>query len=221
MALSIENLTCPLCKELATDAVESSCCHQIFCEECIKQLKNWSACPLCRARNTKYYVNVLGRRLCNSVKLPCQHCQRMIARSDLEKHEENCEQCPRRCGAHGCSFKSGDRRKGFSHLAAAHGDALWEDFEEMSKASPFWFIPMIESSLLFILMSNFWAKINSLKYLHLFMFSSHWRSWSCVCIVSRVKKRNQVAECDMCRFAKFKKAAKRRNQGIAFRKLKT
>jgi Zinc finger, C3HC4 type (RING finger) len=49
----LEVFTCPLCLEFANEAVSTLCCHQVYCKDCISQIKPPSYCPSCRSNNTK------------------------------------------------------------------------------------------------------------------------------------------------------------------------
>ena len=42
--LSDDRWLCPICLDIFEDAVETPCCHNLFCEECIKRTPQ---CPLC------------------------------------------------------------------------------------------------------------------------------------------------------------------------------
>ena len=136
MSLSLDHLTCPLCKQLASDAVESSCCHQIFCESCSDDI---SVCSRCQKR-VIFSDSELARRLIACALLSCKHCTKKFKKDQLPKHEENCELRPRCCKGANCSFVTGDRLEGFKHLTTELGDELWANFETLSKASMLLFI---------------------------------------------------------------------------------
>jgi len=42
--LSDDRWLCPICLDIYDDAVETPCCHNLFCEKCIKRTPT---CPLC------------------------------------------------------------------------------------------------------------------------------------------------------------------------------
>ena len=46
-SLSDDRWLCPICLDIYEDAVETPCCHNLFCEECIKKTPT---CPLCNLR---------------------------------------------------------------------------------------------------------------------------------------------------------------------------
>ena len=58
-----DQFSCIICIEIAKNAFETSCCHQIFCEECKNKLKPNSSCPFCRAPSVQFLVSHLLRRL--------------------------------------------------------------------------------------------------------------------------------------------------------------
>ena len=43
-SLSDDRWLCPICLDIFEDAVETPCCHNLFCEKCISKT---ATCPLC------------------------------------------------------------------------------------------------------------------------------------------------------------------------------
>ena len=78
-----DNLTCPICKDLCREAVEASCCHQVFCAGCAEKCKS---CPTCRNERFKTTPNIAIRRLIGAKKTVCEHCKERISRADYEDH---------------------------------------------------------------------------------------------------------------------------------------
>ena len=58
-----DQFLCIICLEIAKNAHETSCCHQIICEVCKNGLNSDSPCPVCRTLNVKFLVSHLLRRL--------------------------------------------------------------------------------------------------------------------------------------------------------------
>mmetsp|Transcript_43853 Transcript_43853/g.58129 ORF Transcript_43853/g.58129 Transcript_43853/m.58129 type:complete len:125 (+) Transcript_43853:190-564(+) len=93
-SLSDDRWICPICLDIFHDAVETPCCHNLFCERCIK---NTRCCPLCNMRIVgALKPNIPIRRLVLelSMKCPNQECNRKVKRCDLERHLEICEFTP-------------------------------------------------------------------------------------------------------------------------------
>ena len=102
---SLEDLKCPICLELVSDPVQSSCGH-LFCEECIKGIEQ---CPVCSYdRNSfKTTPDHYNRRRLRSFKVKCpkseEGCDWQGDLGDAERHtEEKCNYqevtCPAGCG---------------------------------------------------------------------------------------------------------------------------
>eukprot|EP00111_Clytia_hemisphaerica_P024430 TCONS_00072056-protein len=85
-----EQLTCSICLEYAEQAVETSCCHHIFCEPCLQKVKN-KVCPQCR-KNFTMVVAYLARRMIGEMETSCTNdsCGIKTTRSELVHHLLNC-----------------------------------------------------------------------------------------------------------------------------------
>jgi len=89
----LELLECPICCDFLKEAVETPCCHNLFCKEC---LTDWGdanpSCPGCRARLTanNCTTNIPIQRFVDGMAVDCpfrlQGCPDRPARTDLEKH---------------------------------------------------------------------------------------------------------------------------------------
>ena len=68
-SLSDDRWLCPICLDIYEEAVETPCCHNLFCEECIKKTPT---CPLCNLRiNGQLKPNIPIRRLVNELSVSC------------------------------------------------------------------------------------------------------------------------------------------------------
>ena len=112
-------LTCAICLDIVEDAVETSCCHQLFCESCVKGIQD---CPLCR-KNLVTSVNHVIRRMVGTLKKPCDYCQSMFQRANLSSHIDVCSKKPVSCLVNGCDY-NGNREKTLNHLITAHSKEL-------------------------------------------------------------------------------------------------
>ena len=91
--MNTDAFECPICYEIADDAVETSCCHQLFCDKCLKCVET---CPLCR-KKFKVSPNFSIRRIIGTLKVNCEYCHEEYARSDLKHHVHLCCRCRRFC----------------------------------------------------------------------------------------------------------------------------
>ena len=97
-SLADDRWICPICLDIFQDAVETPCCHNLFCEGCIR---NTRSCPLCNQRIVgALRPNIPIRRLVLELSVACpnQPCGQKVKRCDLERHLETCEyslvECP-------------------------------------------------------------------------------------------------------------------------------
>ena len=69
ISLTDDRWTCPICLDILIGAVETKCCHNLFCEKCIH--RTGYHCPVCNCRNLDYRPNVPIRRLVDDLTIPC------------------------------------------------------------------------------------------------------------------------------------------------------
>lgn len=74
-----EEVRCPICLNVAEDAVESVCCHHVFCYGCADGLHSFT-CPLCRRNDFRVKSNI--------------PLQRVIHKLSTTKDEEKFKQQP-------------------------------------------------------------------------------------------------------------------------------
>ena len=96
MAKIEEEFQCPICLELAEDAVETECCNHAYCEEHAKTIAaGGGMCPTCRATPFRYRPAVMVRRLINNLPTECPFCKSAtIQRGNLEDHKKTCSKRP-------------------------------------------------------------------------------------------------------------------------------
>ena len=123
ITMDINNdLQCGICLDVATKAVETSCCHQLFCEPCLapKEVKN---CPMCR-KQLRTWPNLVIRRIIGKLKQPCIFCHVPIERSNLEAHQETCpERLLHTCIVENCTF-SANKKNILLHMTENHATEL-------------------------------------------------------------------------------------------------
>lgn len=115
----LDSMTCPICFELADKAVETSCCHHVFCERCLMQVVN-QGCPQCRAP-FQIEVSHLSRRIIGNLPVKCsyQGCKAKVTKSEQKEHEARCQYRLYTCPAEGCLYE-GLRKDFATHLAWQH-----------------------------------------------------------------------------------------------------
>ena len=94
----LDDLVCPICHEIASEPVQTSCGH-LFCGECLKG----SSCPVCRQQYTSVPDHFNTRRI-KGLKVACPNffCSWKGELGDLEGHFTTCPfesvPCPNDCG---------------------------------------------------------------------------------------------------------------------------
>lgn len=84
-------VNCPICLDMIEEAMETPCCHNIFCEKCIIRTE---VCPICTAEYNKFHLtpNIPMRRLINEIVIKCtnEQCEVQCTKANMEKHLESC-----------------------------------------------------------------------------------------------------------------------------------
>lgn len=89
-SLSDDRWLCPICLDIYVDAVETPCCHNLFCERCILRT---TQCPLCnQAIVGQLRPNIPIRRLVNELSITCPNegCVQITKIAEIEKHIMDC-----------------------------------------------------------------------------------------------------------------------------------
>ena len=97
MAAKIEDeFLCPICLELAEDAVETECCNHAYCEEHAKTIAaGGGTCPTCRTTPFRYKSAIMVRRMINNLTTECPFCKSSnVQRGNLEDHKRICLKRP-------------------------------------------------------------------------------------------------------------------------------
>ena len=126
-------LSCPICLEIAghENAVETACCHQIYCEPCLKNIRT---CPSCRSENVAFTPAYFARRLIGSLKVSCplEGCNLEIARSDLNDHVKRlCQYRGIVCPDPSCGETSFTRSDFLTHLISQHRALVLEQYKTL------------------------------------------------------------------------------------------
>jgi hypothetical protein len=127
------SLTCAICLEIASmdTAMETICCHHLFCAACIE---NVSTCPVCRENNVRVAPAHFVRRLIGSLKVPCPNngCQATLTRSNLSDHVST--QCAYRqltCPDPECQGLKFQRALFIEHLKGKHQEWILKNFANL------------------------------------------------------------------------------------------
>jgi len=134
-----DHLKCTVCLEIAIDASESSCCHNIYCESCLTISKTQNNnCPTCREQNFEIVPSHLGRRLIRTIPTSCPFkCEAKITYGDLENHKKNCSNRVYKCGETGCEDFQGDNKSYTQHIISKHSDKIIPAIEAMIASNKF------------------------------------------------------------------------------------
>ena len=121
---SLDELKCPVCLQLVSDPVQTSCGH-LFCDECMEGL---NVCPIDDSDFTLKPDHLKDARVCN-LKVKCPHkqrgCQWQGKLGEVEKHIEiDCERVIVECKHVGCNL---DMERG-QLLAHMNNDCLYREY---------------------------------------------------------------------------------------------
>jgi len=91
-------IICAHCKKIPIDVVESLCCSELFCWECILECQQ---CPTCYELidPSRSRANNALRRLLNTLSVPCKFlgCDKIMTMSEKRDHEFLCTYRPISC----------------------------------------------------------------------------------------------------------------------------
>lgn len=86
---------CPICLEVCEEAVETPCCHNLFCRGCLLSDEHIiNRCPICKCELNSHRVNpnVPIRRMIDDLPFTCRFdgCGANLRRRDRQRHESVC-----------------------------------------------------------------------------------------------------------------------------------
>jgi len=92
------DLVCAICQELFTDCVQTPCCGNGFCSECLdSSLKaTHGTCPSCRKAITIFQCtsNKMIQRMVDNLPVECTWCDAKLTRSIQKEHLQKCDKRP-------------------------------------------------------------------------------------------------------------------------------
>ncbi|CAG2106027.1 unnamed protein product, partial [Medioppia subpectinata] len=100
-----DDYTCSICQEIFNTPVTTTCCRQLFCEDCITQwLRTNTTCPYDRKQLTRSGLSQPPRLVVNTLnrfKIQCDHwakgCREVIKLELLPQHTVNCRYNKPKC----------------------------------------------------------------------------------------------------------------------------
>ena len=119
--LQSNEFQCGICLEIAKNAVEMRCCHQLFCERCISRVPQ---CPTCRTRPIQVLKSCVVRRLISRIPTKCMDCGGLFERGNMGEHKARCPRKVVKCIGHGCRFEGIGPDSLVEHMIAKHWEAL-------------------------------------------------------------------------------------------------
>lgn len=127
------SLTCAICLDIASvdDAVETSCCHHLYCLTCIENVR---PCPSCRKDDFQLTPAYFARRLIGSLTIPCPNdgCTATINRSNLSDHLSiHCEYRQLICPDPQCKDFKCTKKNFLEHLTTKHEQFLLSNFNKL------------------------------------------------------------------------------------------
>jgi len=125
---------CNICLNIAKEAVESICCHNIFCDSCTDTVKmQKDVCPTCRKTILETAPCHLARRIIGSIPTECPFgCEKVLPRVEMPDHQKKCPKRIYTCSHMGCNFKS-TKDEYNEHIFKLHSDSLIEAFDDLNK----------------------------------------------------------------------------------------
>jgi hypothetical protein len=121
-----EFLNCPICLELAQNAVECEKCNNLMCEPCVQRLKK-KECPSCREILT-VRPSILARRMIGSLPQSCLNdCGTITTIGNMADHLKKCANRKFTCNE--CIFE-GNKSEFVLHINMIHEQKLIELFDK-------------------------------------------------------------------------------------------
>ncbi|CAF0973973.1 unnamed protein product [Adineta ricciae] len=126
-------LTCAICLDVPNpdDAIETSCCHQLFCLSCITTV---GTCPVCRKTDFQTVPAHFARRIIGGMIIQCPNdgCTEKVTRSNLTDHISNhCAYSLLGCPDPKCKDMKCFRKEFLVHLIKEHEDVLMKNYHKL------------------------------------------------------------------------------------------
>jgi len=112
----VSELDCNICLGVCVNAVETGCCHHLFCESCLTRV---NSCPCCRHAPVEHSPNIVMRRMISNMVTRCEFCEENIEKVKEKEHAITCPMATKRCPAPDCGY-SGLTGDFIDHLVQLH-----------------------------------------------------------------------------------------------------
>jgi len=123
----VDYLICPQCSDIADNAVETNCCHIVYCESCLAS-RVGKPCPRCKNDSLSFDPSIMARRMVGAIETECPYnCGANVARSELKAHKSNCLKKIVECAGKDCGFK-GMKDEFTEHVLKTHQNEIIEKF---------------------------------------------------------------------------------------------
>ncbi|KAL0248634.1 hypothetical protein GEMRC1_003868 [Eukaryota sp. GEM-RC1] len=98
---TLQQVSCQRCGYVVQQAVETTCCNVLVCQECCVDL---GCCPCCHLSQLYYstVANLSVRRMVDGLPVRCDYCSHVTSAGEFEFHFRNCS------GKDHISFKQGN-----------------------------------------------------------------------------------------------------------------
>ena len=101
LILPHESLTCSICYDILDHPVECKNCHNLFCQNCIKdylttkdKYRRLFFCPLCRNKKNNFQENSEVNNILNQYKISgkkiCNKCNNVFDENKIQMHYDKC-----------------------------------------------------------------------------------------------------------------------------------
>eukprot|EP01118_Nematostelium_gracile_P019967 TRINITY_DN949_c0_g1_i1.p1 TRINITY_DN949_c0_g1~~TRINITY_DN949_c0_g1_i1.p1 ORF type:complete len:689 (-),score=205.57 TRINITY_DN949_c0_g1_i1:570-2636(-) len=92
------DLNCPICHEYFTNVIETPCCSNGYCSQCLSDALKATdgACPHCRTQISFFHCvpNKMVQRMVDELPSECLYCPAKITRSIRDEHIAKCDKRP-------------------------------------------------------------------------------------------------------------------------------
>ncbi|KAL0212250.1 hypothetical protein RCL1_005876 [Eukaryota sp. TZLM3-RCL] len=120
----IDFLTCVVCLDVFSDAVEVNCCHNLLCFDCFVSCS--TKCAHCRHPKPSASPNVPVRKMVGSLSTKCEFCKCKTTRGELKKHHLVCSEKTFQCSVCNLFFTTFNSLK--EHVIVQHPQEFVERF---------------------------------------------------------------------------------------------
>ena len=131
-----DELKCPICFTLAENPFESSCCGNIFCDDCVTLFNEkdiYGKCPICR-NNVSFRETSFAKRLLTNLMVECTYkCGEKKLYYKMKEHQKICTEKEYICKFESiCKFQA-KREQYLQHVVQSHSIHVLTICDNISK----------------------------------------------------------------------------------------